>query len=104
MGSAGRFNSDIDSAMQCLVACSGGANCRLQLLAPKQCLTEPHGSLHAETRATKHGMDMEREIGFVCNRKSNETLSRRGPHAPDVCASPETSSMRSGAIRICRAV
>ena len=30
----------------------------------------------AETRAGKHGMDMGREIGFVCNRKSNETLSR----------------------------
>ncbi|KAL4450230.1 hypothetical protein ABPG77_010899 [Micractinium sp. CCAP 211/92] len=33
-----------------------------------------------ETRAAKHGMDMEREIGFACNRKSNETLSRMAVH------------------------
>jgi hypothetical protein len=30
----------------------------------------------AETRAAKHGMEMQAEIGFACNRKSNETLSR----------------------------
>ena len=29
-----------------------------------------------ETRAAKHGMDMHAEIGFRCNRKTNETLSR----------------------------
>jgi hypothetical protein len=29
-----------------------------------------------ETRATKNGMDMHDEIGFRCNRKTNETLSR----------------------------
>ncbi|EFN52544.1 hypothetical protein CHLNCDRAFT_26745 [Chlorella variabilis] len=33
-----------------------------------------------ETRAAKHGMDMEKEIGFACNRKSNETLSRMAVH------------------------
>lgn len=32
----------------------------------------------AETRAAKNGMDMAAEIGFTCNRKSNETLSRWG--------------------------
>lgn len=32
----------------------------------------------AETRAIKNGMDMAAEIGFTCNRKSNETLSRWG--------------------------
>lgn len=29
-----------------------------------------------ETRAHKHGLDMGAEIGFRCNRVSNETLSR----------------------------
>lgn len=29
-----------------------------------------------ETRATKNGMDMHAEIGFRCNKKTNETLSR----------------------------
>ena len=32
--------------------------------------------LPAETRALKNGMDMAQEIGFTCNRQSNETLSR----------------------------
>ena len=34
----------------------------------------------AETRALKHGMDMAAEIGFACDRKSNETLSRMAVH------------------------
>lgn len=29
-----------------------------------------------ETRALKHGLDMYEQIGFYCNRKTNETLSR----------------------------
>ena len=32
--------------------------------------------LPAETRAAKNGMDMAAEIGFTCDRKSNQTLSR----------------------------
>ncbi|PRW20477.1 DNA polymerase epsilon catalytic subunit A [Chlorella sorokiniana] len=33
-----------------------------------------------ETRAIKNGMDMAAEIGFTCNRKTNETLSRMAVH------------------------
>uniref|UniRef100_A0A1D2A3C0 DNA polymerase epsilon catalytic subunit n=1 Tax=Auxenochlorella protothecoides TaxID=3075 RepID=A0A1D2A3C0_AUXPR len=33
-----------------------------------------------ETRAHKHGLDMGAEIGFRCNRVSNETLSRSAVH------------------------
>lgn len=32
----------------------------------------------AETRAAKNGMDMGEEIGFTCDRKANQTLSRWG--------------------------
>lgn len=33
-----------------------------------------------ETRAAKNGMDMAKEIGFRCNRNTNETLSRSAVH------------------------
>lgn len=33
-----------------------------------------------ETRALKHGLDMEAQIGFKMNRKSNECLSRFAVH------------------------
>ena len=33
-----------------------------------------------ETRALKHGMDMNAQIGFRMNRKSNECLSRFAVH------------------------
>lgn len=33
-----------------------------------------------ETRALKHGMDMNSQIGFRMNRKSNECLSRFAVH------------------------
>ena len=33
-----------------------------------------------ETRALKHGMDMQAQIGFRMNRKSNECLSRFAVH------------------------
>lgn len=51
--------------------------CRLLLLpVPFRAHFPPVPAVASETRAAKHGMDMEREIGFACNRKSNETLSR----------------------------
>ena len=33
-----------------------------------------------ETRAAKHGLDMQAQIGFQMNRKSNECLSRFAVH------------------------
>lgn len=76
IGGAGGIGSQLFRRQAGPLAASPPASCRCRRHV--LCLvTLSFSSLcPAETRAAKHGMDMEKEIGFACNRKSNETLSR----------------------------